>query len=54
MSALPGQDQMIHVVRAGSADTLKSVDFGPPLHILIVPAELHDMERSYLERFAGL
>jgi diphthine synthase len=42
------------LVRAGSADTLKSVNFGPPLHILIVPAELHDMERSYLEMFAGL
>ena len=42
------------LVRAGTADTLKSVDFGPPLHILIVPAELHDMERSYLEMFAGL
>lgn len=41
-------------VKAGSADTLKSFDFGPPLHILIVPAELHDMERSYLEMFAGL
>jgi diphthine synthase len=42
------------LVKAGSADTLKSVNFGPPLHILIVPAELHDMERSYLEMFAGL
>jgi diphthine synthase len=42
------------VVRAGTADTLRSVDFGLPLHILIVPAELHDMERSYLEMFAGL
>jgi diphthine synthase len=42
------------IVRAGSAGTLKSVDFGPPLHILVVPAELHDMEQSYLERFAGL
>jgi diphthine synthase len=42
------------LVRAGTADTLKSVDFGPPLHILIIPAELHDMERSYLEMFAGL
>jgi diphthine synthase len=42
------------VVRAGPAGTLKSVDFGPPMHILIVPAELHDMEQSYLERFAGL
>ncbi len=42
------------LVRAGSALDLRSVDFGPPLHILIVPAELHDMERSYLEMFAGL
>jgi diphthine synthase len=42
------------VVRAGTAETLRRVDFGPPLHILIVPAELHDMERSYLEMFAGL
>ena len=42
------------LVRAGSADTLRSVDFGLPLHILIIPAELHDMERSYLEMFAGL
>ncbi|MDD1696539.1 MAG: diphthine synthase [Methanoregula sp.] len=42
------------VVRAGSAGTLKSVNFGLPLHILVVPAELHDMEYSYLERFAGL
>jgi diphthine synthase len=42
------------LVKAGTADTLKSVDFGPPLHILIVPAELHDIERSYLELFAGL
>jgi diphthine synthase len=42
------------LVKAGTSDTLKSVDFGLPLHILIVPAELHDMERSYLEMFAGL
>jgi diphthine synthase len=42
------------LVRAGTAGTLRSVDFGLPLHILIVPAELHDMERSYLEMFAGL
>ena len=42
------------LVRAGPAGTLQSVNFGPPLHILIVPAELHDMERSYLEMFAGL
>ncbi|MCK9580652.1 MAG: diphthine synthase [Methanoregula sp.] len=42
------------VVRAGSAERMQSEEFGPPLHILIVPAELHDMEREYLERFAGL
>jgi diphthine synthase len=42
------------LVRAGSAEALQSVNFGPPLHILIVPAELHEMERSYLEMFAGL
>jgi len=42
------------VVRAGPAEKMRSTDFGPPLHILVVPAELHDMEREYLERFAGL
>ncbi|HZK30523.1 MAG TPA: diphthine synthase [Methanoregula sp.] len=42
------------LVQAGSAEVLRSIDFGPPLHILIVPAELHDMEKSYLEMFAGL
>jgi diphthine synthase len=42
------------VVKAGKADVMKLLDFGPPLHILVIPAELHDMERSYLEMFAGL
>jgi len=42
------------VVRAGTAKALIDFDFGPPLHILVVPGELHDMERQYLERFAGL
>ncbi len=42
------------VVRAGTAEKLRTYDFGPPLHILVVPAVLHDMERAYLERFAGL
>jgi len=42
------------IVRAGTAEIIKAVDFGPPLHILIVPADLHDMEQTYLERFAGL
>jgi len=42
------------VVRAGSAEAIRAVDFGPPLHILVIPAELHDMEREYLGMFAGL
>jgi diphthine synthase len=42
------------VVVAGSGARLKATDFGPPLHILVVPAELHPMEHEYLETFAGL
>jgi len=42
------------IVRAGTAQKISSEQFGPPLHIVIVPAELHDMEREYLEMFAGL
>jgi diphthine synthase len=41
-------------VAAGSGDRLKQIDFGPPLHILCVPAPLHVMEREYLEQFGGL
>jgi diphthine synthase len=37
---------------AGSPDMLQSLDFGPPLHILVVPADLHPVEAEYLERFA--
>ena len=42
------------VVGAGSAEAIFRIDFGSPLHIVVVPAELHDMERKYLELFAGL
>jgi diphthine synthase len=42
------------LVRAGTANEICAVQFGPPLHIVLVPAELHDMEREYLEMFAGL
>ncbi len=41
-------------VVAGTGERLKAVDFGPPLHVLVVPAELHPMEREYMEVFAGL
>jgi diphthine synthase len=42
------------VIRAGDAGALLSTDFGPPLHILAIPASLHVMEREYLELFADL
>ncbi|SAI87759.1 diphthine synthase [Methanoculleus bourgensis] len=42
------------VVAAGSGAKLKETQFGPPLHALVVPADLHPMEREYLEIFAGL
>lgn len=50
--ARAGSDDV--VVRAGSAEKIRSMEFGPPLHILLIPAELHDMEKRYLEMFAGL
>jgi diphthine synthase len=42
------------VIVAGDARTMRSTDFGPPLHILAIPASLHVMEREYLELFADL
>ncbi|PKL58830.1 MAG: diphthine synthase, partial [Methanomicrobiales archaeon HGW-Methanomicrobiales-5] len=42
------------VIVAGPAEKMLAGNFGAPLHILIVPAELHEMEREYLEIFAGL
>lgn len=50
--ARAGSDNVI--VRAGPAEKIRAEKFGPPLHILIIPAELHDMEQRYLEVFAGL
>jgi diphthine synthase len=50
--ARAGSDQP--VIIAGPADKILTGEFGPPLHILIIPAELHEMERKYLEIFAGL
>ncbi len=35
----------------GPCDRLASVDFGPPPHALVVPAELHFQEAAALERF---
>jgi len=41
------------MVLAGGAATMKEANFGGPLHIMLIPAGLHDMEREYLEVFAG-
>jgi diphthine synthase len=40
------------VVIAGTPEVLQSTDFGPPLHVLLAPADLHPVEAEYLERFA--
>jgi diphthine synthase len=42
------------VVRAGSLGALASSSFGPPPHLLVVPGELHQMERAALTALAGL
>jgi len=42
------------VVCAGTAEKMLSFDFGPPLHILVVPASLHPVEEEYLHIFASL
>jgi diphthine synthase len=56
-----GSDLGVVVARAGSADPVVAADrierladeeFGPPLHLLIVPGELHDMERDAMEALA--
>ncbi|MCK5661149.1 MAG: diphthine synthase, partial [Methanosarcinales archaeon] len=41
------------VVHADSLEKLMQYDFGEPLHILIVPAELHFIEAEALVEFAG-
>jgi diphthine synthase len=42
------------VVIAGNAEKLKNSDFGGPLHILTIPASLHQIEEEYLHIFAAL
>ncbi|WP_159901908.1 diphthine synthase [Salinirussus salinus] len=41
-------------VRADRLDALAGGDFGPPLHLLVVPGELHPLEREALAAFGGL
>ena len=42
------------VVVAGTAEKMKQTNFGPPLHILVIPADLHPVEEEYLRIFADL
>ncbi len=48
--ARAGSDDALVV--AGSAEWLDEVELGPPLHVLVVPAELHPVEQEYLEAFS--
>jgi len=41
------------VVTAETLDTLADVDFGDPLHMLVIPGELHYIERDALVELAG-
>ncbi len=41
-------------VKAGRLEELRAYDFGPPLHILVIPAGLHFLEEEALEALAGL
>jgi diphthine synthase len=41
------------MVRADMLGKLKEYDFGPPLHVLVIPASLQVVEREALEIFAG-
>ncbi|MGP8011880.1 MAG: diphthine synthase [Halobacteriota archaeon] len=40
-------------VKADVLARLKEYDFGPPLHVLVIPASLHIVEKQALQTFAG-
>jgi diphthamide biosynthesis methyltransferase len=42
------------VVAANTIEVLQTMDFGPPLHTVVIPGNLHFMEREALELIAGL
>lgn len=50
--ARAGSDDCL--ARAGRIGSLMNEDFGPTLHTLVVPGELHFMEEESLREFAGL
>ena len=41
------------VVRAGALSTLAGESFGDPLHLLVIPGELHHVERDALAELGG-
>ncbi|HIH10575.1 TPA: diphthine synthase [Candidatus Woesearchaeota archaeon] len=45
-----GADDMI--IKAGSLEKIKEIDFGKPPFCLIVPGKLHFVEREMIERYA--
>ena len=42
------------IIKANYLKNLKNEDFGPPLHTLVVPANLHFLEIEALEKIADL
>jgi diphthine synthase len=42
------------LVAANTFERLRSMNFGPPLHTLVIPGTLHFMEQEALELLAGL
>jgi diphthine synthase len=39
------------LIKYGPIQVLRKLDFGLPLHIIIVPGKLHEMEEKYLAQF---
>lgn len=48
MARVGSEDQQIV---AGSMAELSSIDFGPPLHCLIIAGQLHHIEQTMVETF---
>ncbi|ORZ33567.1 tetrapyrrole methylase [Catenaria anguillulae PL171] len=40
------------IIKAGTMEELLTADFGEPLHSLIIPAKMHELERDYVRMFA--
>jgi diphthine synthase len=49
--ARAGEDTCVRA--AGALDRLAAMDFGPPMHCLILPGRLHDEERAALQVLCG-